>query len=69
MDAIVKWLDGKKTYIGAALLAILAAVQTFDGMLDGEANWLTTEQYLSVELFIAGLTGLAARAAIAKLRK
>ncbi len=63
---MLTWLDGKKTIIGSLLLSLLGACWSLDLLIDGQANWLTEQQYVAIGTTIAGLTGAAMRLAVGK---
>ena len=60
MKGLIKWLQGKKTYIAAVLAAALNAA-----ILLGYIN-LTPEQLVAVESLMAALLGVTIRAGLAK---
>ena len=67
LQAILKMLQGKKTYLGAIALSLLGAVGSLDALLhDGQTVWLSTAQYTAIGVFIGGLTGVAMRIAVGK---
>lgn len=55
-DDLLKWLDGKKTFIGAAGFALLALYQFAEGHTDQ-----------ALQSLLAALTALGLRSAVAKL--
>ncbi len=60
MNAIIKWLDGKKSILGTivlAVLGILAAAGTIS---------LDSQTWQIVIVIVTALTGISFRAAIAK---
>ena len=62
----MEWLQGKKTIIGGLLVSLLGCLWSLDQLIAPASNWLTTEQYEAVGLFVAGLTGVTMRLAIGK---
>jgi len=66
---MIQWLEGKKTLIGSLLLSLLGAVWSLDLLTDGQADWLSEEQYVAIGTTIAGLTGAAMRLAIGKAER
>jgi hypothetical protein len=66
---MLEWLSGKKTLIGSLLLGLLGVLWSLDLLVDGQANWMTEDQYLALSATIAGLTGAAMRLAISKAER
>ena len=65
---MLAWLNGKKTYLGAVLLAGLGLVGSLDALVhSGTLTWFTEAQYVSFGTLIAGLTGAAMRLAVKRL--
>ena len=64
---MMSWLDGKKTLIGSLLLSLLGACWSLDVLIDGNADWLTEQQYVAIGTTIAGMTGAAMRLAVGKV--
>lgn len=63
---MVEWLNGKKTILGALLLALLGVVYNLDLLIDPENFWISEERYVAIGTFVAGLTGVAMRLGVAK---
>ncbi len=64
---MMSWLDGKKTLIGSLLLSLLGVCWSLDVLIDGNADWLTEQQYVAIGTTIAGITGAAMRLAVGKV--
>ena len=70
----MKWLSGKKFYIGSIAAGLLGAVFAADSMMHDdkataditELGWLTWQTYQMVASLILGWTGVAWRHASAK---
>ena len=70
----MKWLNGKKSYIGSIAAGLLGVVFAADAMLHDdpltagvtELNWLTWQVYAMVGSAIAAWTGVAWRHSASK---
>ncbi len=63
MTKIIKWLDGRKSYIGTTALAVIGSLAA-QGVID-----LTDKWWATATAIIVALTGVAFRAAITKSGK
>jgi hypothetical protein len=62
------WLNGNKTYIGGAILGLLAAFSSLDLLVhSGTATWITTEMYERVAGLVAGMCAITLRHGISKV--
>lgn len=58
MDTVIKWLDGKKTFIGAALLAL--AVFAY------QSNFIDANTFGKIQATLIAWIGASLRSAITK---
>lgn len=66
LQAVLKWMDGKKSHIGSLLLSLLGAVLSLDYLVDGQANWMSPGAYAGIGMVVGGLTGVSMRMAVGK---